>query len=153
MFRRLALPLFLALTLAVFPGCGVLQKATHPKKRTASTAPRAPRPVNIGKIVLVNEESKFVLIDGGELPSPAPDATLTSYTGNTESGTLLATKIARRPHIIADIKGGAPKKGDRVMALPVLPAQAATPVATAVPAAQTPAAAATAPKKPWWKMW
>jgi hypothetical protein len=149
MFRRFALPLFLALTVVFLPGCGLLQKATHPRKRGRAVAAHPPRPVNIGTIILVNAESKFVLIDGGELPAPAPGATLTSYTGSTESGTLLATKIAHRPHIIADIKGGAPKKGDRVMALPVLPAQSATPA----PTAPTSPTATTKPKKPWWKMW
>jgi hypothetical protein len=88
-----------------------------------------------------------VLIDGGDLPTPATGAPLKSYTAGVESGSLLATEVKKRPHIIADIKEGAPRKGDRVMAVPVLKGD--KPVARAQPV-QPPAPTA---KKPWWKLW
>jgi hypothetical protein len=140
--------LTLILALSLLPACGLLQNGLPLGKRKgrASNAMVLPKPVPVGTIVLVNEESKFVLIDGGDLPSPGTGAPLKSYTAGVESGSLLATEVRKRPHIIADIKAGAPRKGDRVEAVPVMKGDKPVARAQAVPNAQ-PA------KKPWWKLW
>jgi hypothetical protein len=91
-------------------GCASARK----REKKEKPAPAAPQPVLVGTISLVNEESKFVLIDAGLLPTPPPDLALKSYTKDIESGDLLTSRERRRPFIIADIKSGIPKKGDRV---------------------------------------
>ncbi len=80
----------------------------------------APQPMLVGTISLVNEGSRFVLIDNGDLPAPESGSVMKSYGDGAETGELMATQVRRRPFIIADIKGGAPQKGDRVL----LPANA-----------------------------
>jgi hypothetical protein len=145
------LPLLRALAFTLC--CAVLASCTLPrislrKKRPAEA--RLPRAQNVGTIVLVNEASKFVLIDTGDFPSPAIGTTLTASSGGVESATLLATNVRKRPHLIADIKSGTPRKGDRVVAPPVLKAEPSGPAQRALPVQPTPAPAK---KKPFWKFW
>ncbi len=116
--------LLLVLALLPFSGCGVLQKVIHQRKRPAATG--GLQPMLVGTIALVNEPSHFVLIDNGDSPAPSSGAILKSYGAGAETGELLATEVGRRPFIIADIKAGAPKKGDRVI-LPVTGVRAALP--------------------------
>ena len=136
----------LVLCCAALAGC-TLPKLSFRKKRTPEA--RLPRAENVGTIVLVNEASKFVLIDTGDYPSPAVGITLTASSGGVESATLLATNVRKRPHLIADIKSGTPHKGDRVVAPPVLKAEPTGLVQRAIPVQPTPAPA----KKPFWKFW
>jgi hypothetical protein len=108
-------------------GCASARK----REKKEKPAPAPPQPVLVGTISLVNEESKFVLIDAGLLPTPPPELALKTYTKDVESGELLTSRERRRPFIIADIKSGAPQKGDRVF--------------TAVATAKPPAASAADP--------
>ncbi len=155
-FLRMAL----ALALAVGPGCANLGKVTF-KKNRPPRATAAPKPLLIGSIALVNEGSHFVLIDNGDLAAPSPGETLKTYTGQAPSGELLSTAMTRRPYLIADIKSGEPKKGDRVM-LPVAENRPNPKVkmidnvpvarahAVAPPPEETPPPKK---KKPFWKLW
>ena len=87
-----------------------------PRKRwqapAGTTQPETPRLV--GTVTLVDEPGRFVLIDGGFLPSPSADSTLRTFTGTVESGVVKVGAIRRRPFLIADIVKGAPRKGDQV---------------------------------------
>lgn len=134
---------------AAFGGCTLLPKSLPFRKKRPASAARLPRAENVGTIVLVNDASKFVLIDTGDFPSPAVGTTLTASTAGVESATLLATNVRKRPHLIADIKSGMPRKGDRVLAPPVLKAEPSTPPLRALPVQPTPAPK----KKPFWKLW
>lgn len=84
------------------------------ERKVAEAAPAIPLPRMMGTITLVNEESRFVLIDGGTLPTLAEGTALKSFTGEVESGVLSVGPMRRRPFVIADIVKGAPQKGDRV---------------------------------------
>lgn len=85
----------------------------------------AQTPAFVGTIWLVNQESQFVLIDNGLLPTPPSGLVLKSYTNGAESAELVTSAIRKRPFTIADIKQGTPQRGDRVYVAPgsVLPAQ------------------------------
>lgn len=134
---------------ALITGCALLKKPFSSLKKRPAAAAHLPRPENVGTIVLVNEAAKFVLIDTGDYPTPTAGITLTASSGGLESATLLATNVRKRPHLIADIKSGTPRKGDRVVAPPVLRAEASTPAPRALPVQPTPAPK----KKPFWKLW
>jgi hypothetical protein len=126
-------PLFPVLILAallVFPGCALL----HRTKRPVPRAVAVPQPLLVGKIALVNEAGHFVLVDNGTLPAPPSGVTLKTFTGAVQSGELESGEVRRPPFLIADIRAGAPKKGDRVYfrqaegvprAEPVVPAEPA----------------------------
>lgn len=147
MFLRSVRFVALVLCLSVLSSCTLLPKAWPFRKKRVLTA-QTPRAQNAGTILLVNETSKFVLIDSGDFPTPAVGTTLTSYTAGVESATLLATEVRKRPHLIADITSGAPHKGDRVIALPTLRAEPNARRAEAVQPTPAPAK-----KKPFWKFW
>ena len=74
----------------------------------------------VGTVTLVNEEGKFVLVDNGALPVPPVGGVLKCYPAQASeaSAELVATDVRKRPFTIADIRDGAPHKGDRVVYLP-----------------------------------
>lgn len=131
-FLQLALALAL---LGAHPACALLGKR-KPKRPAAMV----PQPILTGVISLVNEEARFVLIDNGILAAPSSGAQMKSYSGSAETAELVATGVRRRPFTIADIRSGAPRKGDRVFVMPAENA-AAPQTAPAAPAA-TPASGA-----------
>jgi hypothetical protein len=99
----------LALGLAC-AGCGSIAGRT-----TAVKAPTL-RVINIGQVAVVNEERRFVLIDlESSLYVPAPGVALRTLQGSTETGRLKVSPEWKRPFVAADILGGEPKAGDRVV--------------------------------------
>jgi hypothetical protein len=109
------------------------------KKEKPPAPPLARQPAFVGTISLVNPESQFVLIDNGLLPTPPEGMVMKSYTNGAESAELIISNARRRPFAIANIRQGAPQKGDRVYvsAADAPSAQAAQPVSqpSAQPAA------------------
>lgn len=105
------------LLLAGGPGCAVLKK--HHPTPPAAAAP-TPAPVvkqagrQVGVVVLVNEDERFVLIDTGNLPAPAAGSALKTFSAGAESGVVSVGAVARHPFVVADIASGAPHKGDQV---------------------------------------
>jgi hypothetical protein len=143
----------LLLCVLLLPGCSIFGKRSAAKKTAASEQVRAEaarRPLQVGRIALVNTTDGFVLIDAASFPSARTGETWRAYSGDTVSAELRATDVRRRPWVIADIVTGEPKTGDMVMqpagteagntprAEPVAPAPA-TPPATKAP--------------PFWKRW
>jgi hypothetical protein len=124
MVRRLFHLALLFALLCTHPACSSLRK-----RKSKRPAAMAAQPILTGVIALVNEEARFVLIDNGVLPVPSTGARMKSYAGGTETAELIATDVRRRPFTIADIRSGAPRKGDRVFVLP-----ADQPAITAAPA-------------------
>jgi hypothetical protein len=111
MRSRALLCAVLLISLAL-PGCHFL----HRKHKPAPT----PQPYAVGTVTLVNEEGKFVLVDNGALPVPPVGGVLRCYPGSATEPTaeLVATDVRKRPFTIADIRQGAPHKGDRVVYVP-----------------------------------
>ncbi len=136
MFRRLSpYALIFCASLLVFASCSSLRARKRPMK-SASPTPQ-PQPQFVGTISLVNDVSHFVLVDNGMLPSPPSGGMLKSFNGSNPTGDLQASDVRRHPFIIADIRSGAPQKGDRVYLQPqhgsVLPVPTATPPPAATP--------------------
>jgi hypothetical protein len=126
-------PLFSVLILAAllaFPGCAMM----HRKKKPVPRAVPVPQPLLVGKIALVNEAGHFVLVDNGTLPAPPSGVTLKTFTGAVQSGELESGEVRRPPFLIADIRAGAPKKGDRVYFRQTEAVPRAEPVRPVVPA-------------------
>jgi hypothetical protein len=105
------------LAAAGFTGCALLPNS--PAKRRAAAQKEqteaGKRPLLIGRITLVNAEEKFVLIDAAGTHAPAAETILRAYAGTELTGELRATKVQRRPFLIADITQGEPKRGDTVV--------------------------------------
>lgn len=78
--------------------------------------PRATLKVDllVGRIVMVNEESSFVLIDSGSLPGPVVGAILKTRAAAATPVALRVTQIRKPPFFVADIIKGMPRKGDAV---------------------------------------
>ena len=92
-------------------GCAQLRKKKMP--------PPAHQPaLLVGTVKLVNEADKFVLIDSGTYPSPAPGAVLKTEATEGEPAELKAGEIRRRPFAIADVVKGTPRVGERVYQQP-----------------------------------
>lgn len=95
---------FLALSL---PGC-----ALHRKQPRPAATPAGPQAV--GTVAVVNDRSRFVLLDVGSLYAPAAGVTLKCYAGEAETGELVVSPEKKRPFIAADVVKGEPRVGDRV---------------------------------------
>ena len=96
-----------------------------------------PKAYPVGTVTLVNDEGKFVLVDNGSLPVPPVGGVLKCFQGSSTeaSAELVATDVRKRPFTIADIREGAPQKGDRVVYLPPELAHPAKPKLTGQQAA------------------
>jgi len=68
----------------------------------------------IGKVILVNERMGFVLVDIGTAPAPAAGTPLQSYLQSEPTANMSVSVYQRRPYLIADVVGGAPRVGDSV---------------------------------------
>lgn len=115
-------------------GCSLFR---HDPKRGSAAAP--PRPLVVGIITLVNESEHFVLIDTDVLAAPSAGALLQTWAEGRQTGELTASAVQRRPFVIADIRQGNPRKGDRVVMMPILAARSTV----------VPPLAAVAPR-PWY---
>ena len=124
----------------------LLQGGCASARKKQSPEPAAPRPVYVGMISLVNADSGFVLIDGGLLPSPPPGLALRSFTNGAMSAELASSEVRKRPFVIADIKTGAPQKGDRVFTAVAGPQPSTIP--TAAPTLPPPALRLPPPEEP-----
>jgi hypothetical protein len=78
------------------------------------TGPTPPVPHLLGRIALVNENLKFVLIDVGTYYSPKPGQALKTFRAGTQTGILAVTPEYKRPFVAADIIQGNPAPGDAV---------------------------------------
>lgn len=106
--------MFLLLLLAVvlLPGCSVLQKLRKREGPLKDTPTQGTRQVQmIGRVVLVNADEKFVLIDNGQNPSPGVGASVQCQMPDGTAADLKVTEIRKRPYVIADVVSGTPEKG------------------------------------------
>ncbi len=104
------------LTTAVALGCAALAAGCATgMKSVATKAPAAQREIAVGKIALVDETRRFVLIDlESNLYIPRPGLALRATNAAGETAHLRTTPEQKRPFITADIVDGRPAVGDLV---------------------------------------
>ncbi len=68
----------------------------------------------IGKILLVNADAGFVLVEIRGAAPPEPGLALKCFRDGADSGVLTVSGERQGTHIIADIVTGTPRKGDQV---------------------------------------
>lgn len=153
MIRLSARLCVLLLCLLFGPGCASLGKRAGSKNVAATeraTAEASRGPHLVGRIALVNESDRFVLIDAASAPATRLGAIWRAYTGDAISAELRATDVRRRPWVIADIVSGEPQKGDTVIQ-PGADGEGASPRAEIVSQEAVPQPP---PKRlPFWKRW
>ena len=97
----------------LLPGCVHLSLWPWKKKKP----PRATLITHqlVGTVILVNEESSFVVIDCSPFRGPAVGTVLHGNAGEgTTPAELRVTQIQKPPFAIADIIKGLPKKGGQI---------------------------------------
>ncbi len=132
-FRRFPVLPVALLCVLLAGGC-----ASRRKKARAETPPPVHGDRFEGSITLVNEEARFVLIEGGYRQAPADGTFLKSFREGNESAELRVSPERHRPFVIADIVKGSPQKGDRVTLSKAV-------VSKAIPATVPPVHSAEAP--------
>ena len=68
----------------------------------------------IGTIVLVNSDAKFVLVESASAAILEPGLALKCFRDGVETGVLTVSGERQGTHIIADIVTGSPRRGDQV---------------------------------------
>jgi hypothetical protein len=112
LIRPLTLKIGAAILLAVaLSGCGAPPHRVPPNSSSAASAA-----VEVGRITIINQKNRFVLIDlESNLYVPAPGTPLISISPTGKTAHLKASAEQKRPFIAADILDGEPAVGDRVV--------------------------------------
>ncbi len=119
--QKAHLPTWSGLTMALAIAGHLMLVAACAEPRRAGKPPPGPpkpnpRPITVGKVTIVNEEKRFVLIDlASNLSIPDPGVALRTMNGSEETGQLRAAPERKRPFMAADIVSGHPTVGDRVV--------------------------------------
>jgi len=106
----------------LFGGAGcVFLRPKEPK------IPEATLPSWIGRVIMVENEHRFVLVDVGAGVGPAAGTAAMAYRDKRRTAQLTVTEDARPPYIAMEIVEGGPALGDQVVAdggaaSPVVPA-------------------------------
>ena len=99
------------LALLALSGCAHL---FHKKKPAANSEEPQIHPTFVGTVTLVNENLKFVLIEGSPFYLPEPGQALKCLSNGQETGIVTVSAERNRPFFSADIVKGDPQKGDEV---------------------------------------
>jgi len=84
------------------------------KKKPKAEKKVEAQPQLVGKIVLVNTDLNFVLLDAGNAAVPRAGTALKTMSGDMETGVISVGDVRKRPFAVGDIVRGEPKKGDLV---------------------------------------
>ena len=105
------------LTIAVALGWVVLGAGCATNIKSAATkTPTVPQPIAVGKVALVDEMRRFVLIDlQSNLYLPRPGLALRTTNAAGQTAHLRTTPEQKRSFITADIVDGHPAVGDLVL--------------------------------------
>ena len=102
-------------------GCfGFAEKEQAPKPkivgfaRTNISDGSKKEPKLVGRVMMVNEDGRFVLIQCDAMRSPQSGTALKAMRGETETGVLNVGNERRGPYVTADIVTGRPSQGDQV---------------------------------------
>jgi hypothetical protein len=100
----------------LLPGCSLitfpLRVIPHPWKKPPKATLKTDQ--LMGTITMVNEESSFVLVDSGTLPSPVVGTFLKARNPDGTVAQLRVTEVRKPPFYVADIVKGMPAKGQSV---------------------------------------
>lgn len=110
--------LLLCLSAWALVGCGTTKELPEYQGSSpgAENARRRPlRPSTVGKVSLVNQDDKFVLIELQSNRVPSAGTPLQAFSGQMRSATLKVSKERKPPFLIADIVSGTPLQNDVVM--------------------------------------
>lgn len=97
-------------------GCGLLLRKRAARAAAGARAPDSATEVlpRLGIIESVRSGGRFVMINLGTAPLPAPGTRLQFFHEAAPAGELLVGGHQKRPFVIADIVSGEPQVGDAV---------------------------------------
>ena len=78
--------------------------------------PEATLPSWIGRVIMVETEHRFVLVDAGAGGAPAAGTAAMAYRDKRRTAQLRVTEESRPPYIAMEIVEGGPALGDQVVA-------------------------------------
>lgn len=117
--RRFVVLGFLLANLAVLPGCSLLPKwgdGWFGLVKKKPEAPEATLPTWIGRVVMVDTDNRFALIDTGAPMRLAPGQRLLAFREKQRTAVLESTGEMHPPFLAVQLVEGTPALGDQVAA-------------------------------------
>jgi len=93
----------------LLPGCGMFGFMQR-----KPSAPEATLPTWIGRVVMVDAEHRFVLVDTGAPLKLAAGQKMIAFRDRQRTSSLVVTPDNRPPFLAAEISDGTPALGDQV---------------------------------------
>jgi hypothetical protein len=118
--RRYSSSLFLALALALMPGCSWLPKTPKWAEgwfglvKKKPEAPEATLPTWMGRVVMVDAENRFALVDTGAPLKLPPGQKLLAFREKLRTAVLETTSEMRPPFLAVKLIEGVPALDDQV---------------------------------------
>lgn len=117
--RRFLLLVFLSAGLALAPGCSWLPKlgggwSWFGLVKKKPDAPEATLPTWIGRVVMVDAENRFALVDTGAPLRLAPGQKLLAFRDKQRTALLETTGEMRPPFLAVQLVDGTPALDDQV---------------------------------------
>jgi hypothetical protein len=118
--RRYSSSLFLALALALVPGCSWLPKTPEWAEgwfglvKKKPEAPEATLPTWMGRVVMVDAENHFALVDTGAPLKLPPGQKLLAFREKLRTAVLETTSEMRPPFLAVKLIEGVPALDDQV---------------------------------------
>ena len=118
--RRYSSSLFLALALALMPGCSWLPKTPKWAEgwfglvKKKPEAPEATLPTWMGRVVMVDAENRFALVDTGAPLKLPPGQKMLAFREKLRTAVLETTSEMRPPFLAVKLIEGVPALDDQV---------------------------------------
>ncbi len=78
--------------------------------------PEATLPSWIGRVIMLETEHRFVLVDVGAGAGPAPGTAAMAFRDKRRTAQLVVTEESRPPYVAMEVLEGGPALGDEVVA-------------------------------------
>jgi len=78
--------------------------------------PEATLPSWIGRVIMIETEHRFVLVDVGPGAGPASGSAAMAYRDKRRTAQLVVTEESRPPYVAMEVLEGGPALGDQVVA-------------------------------------
>jgi len=118
--RRHSTSIFLVLALALMPGCSLLPKTPRWAEgwfglvKKKPEAPEATLPTWMGRVVMVDAENRFALVDTGAPLKLPPGQKLLAFREKLRTAILETTSEIRPPFLAVKLVEGVPALDDQV---------------------------------------